>query len=234
MPFEELKDVDRVRSNDVGDATEVSLDADKKSREGHGDQATKVVAAHQDYPPMTREMEKRIKRKIDVWTFPPGLFLAPYVVQRVPPGRLLCYGSFTWSSLTLLYAACHSWGAFVALRFLLGFVETVIFPCLALIVQGFYTKAEQPPRNAIIFAYFSSRIDGLFSWLVGSIPESAPLTRWRCLYLITGTVNICYCIFLYFVLPDNHMNAHFLAEEEKHYATQRVAGKRTGIANKDN
>lgn len=36
----------------------------------------------------------------------------------------------------------------MALRFLLGFVEAVIFPCLTLLVQSFYTKSEQPPRNA--------------------------------------------------------------------------------------
>ena len=36
----------------------------------------------------------------------------------------------------------------MALRFLLGFAEAVIFPCLTLIVQSFYTKAEQPHRNA--------------------------------------------------------------------------------------
>ncbi|KAJ3545491.1 hypothetical protein NM208_g2480 [Fusarium decemcellulare] len=281
MTAKDSKDVDRVKSNDVGDVAEVSLDTN--GQQSPEDQATKFVAAHQNYPPMTREMEKRIKKKIDAWIIPLacglftatlaavdkvqlstaalydflednnltgqefswlgsilsvgqllGLFLAPYVVQRVPPGRLLCYGSFTWSSLTLLYAACHTWGAFMALRFMLGFVEAVIFPCLTLIVQGFYTKAEQPPRNAIIFAYFSSVFNGLFSWLVGRIPESAPLARWQYLYLITGTVNICYCIFLFFVLPDNPMNAQFLTEEEKFYATQRLADNRTGIANKDN
>ena len=70
------------------------------------------------------------------------------MLQRVPPGRLLCYGSIVWSSLTLLYAACSNWGGFMALRFLLGFVEAVIFPCLTLIVQSFYTKDEQQHRNA--------------------------------------------------------------------------------------
>ena len=141
----------------------------------------------------------------------------------------------------------------MALRFLLGFVEAVIFPCLTLIVQSFYTKAEQPPRNAskshrkfivsyflssltrlaVIFAYFSSVFNGFFSWLVGRIPESAPLARWQYLYLITGTINICWAVFLYFFLPDSPMNSRFLNEEEKYYATQRLAENRTGIADKD-
>lgn len=74
--------------------------------------------------------------------------------------------------------------------------------------------------------------NGFFSWIVGRIPDSAPLARWQYLYLITGTVNICYSIFLLFFLPDTPMNARFLTESEKYYATQRLAENRTGIADK--
>lgn len=85
---------------------------------------------------------------------------------------------------------------------------------------------------SVIFAYFSSVFNGFFSWIVGRIPESAPLARWQYLYLITGTVNITYSIFLLFFLPDTPMNARFLTESEKYYATQRLAENRTGIADK--
>lgn len=177
--------------------------------------------------------------------------MTPYVLQRVPPGRLLCYGGIVWSGLTLLYAACSSWGAFMALRFLLGFAEAVIFPSLTMIVQSFYTKAEQPARNAsrspltprllqletdhilVMFAYFSSIFNGFFAYLVGRIPDGAPLARWQYLYLLTGTINILWSIFLYFTLPDNPMNARFLTEEEKYYATNRLAENRTGVATED-
>ena len=137
----------------------------------------------------------------------------------------------------------------MALRFLLGFVEAVIFPCLTLIVQAFYTRAEQPPRNAsksmsmpslssrankvVIFAYFSSVFNGLFSWLVGLIPEGSPLARWQYLYLLTGSINICWAIFLYMFLPDSPLNSRFLTDEEKYYAMQRLAENRTGVATND-
>lgn len=75
--------------------------------------------------------------------------------------------------------------------------------------------------------------NGFFSWLVGRIPEDAPLARWQYLYLITGTINICWAVFLFFFLPDNPMNARFLNDDEKYYATQRLADNRTGIADKD-
>lgn len=34
------------------------------------DGAARFVAAHQDLPPMTPEIEKRIKKKIDAWMIP--------------------------------------------------------------------------------------------------------------------------------------------------------------------
>ncbi|GJP94194.1 MFS transporter [Aspergillus niger] len=68
----------------------------------------------------------------------------------------------------------------------LGYLEAIIVPTISLIVAGFYKKAEQPPRNAIVFAAFSSVINGFLSWAVGHIPDSAPLAIWQYLYLIVG------------------------------------------------
>lgn len=93
----------------------------------------------------------------------------------------------------------------------------------------------EPGANQIIvmFAYFSSIFNGFFAYLVGRIPETAALARWQYLYLLTGTINILWSIFLYFTLPDNPMNARFLTEEEKYYATNRLAENRTGVATED-
>lgn len=87
--------------------------------------------------------------------------------------------------------------------------------------------------STVIFAYFSSIFNGFFAYLVGRIPTSAPLARWQYLYLLTGSINVLWAIFLFFMLPDSPMNARFLTEEEKYYATNRLADNRTGIATQD-
>lgn len=84
-----------------------------------------------------------------------------------------------------------------------------------------------------MFAYFSSIFNGFFAYLIGLISKDAPLARWQYLYLLTGTVNVLWSILLFFTLPDNPMNARFLTEEEKYYATDRLADNRTGIATED-
>lgn len=84
----------------------------------------------------------------------------------------------------------------------------------------------------VIFAYFSSVFNGFFAWVVGYIPDSAPLKKWQYLYLITGSINVLYSLFLCLVLPDSPMNARFLTAEEKFWAVERLASNRTGISNK--
>lgn len=76
------------------------------------------------------------------------MFPASYLVHRLPPGKLLASVSLVWSALTCLYAACHQWAGFMALRFILGFLEAAILPCLTMIVVSFYKKNEQAPRNS--------------------------------------------------------------------------------------
>lgn len=84
----------------------------------------------------------------------------------------------------------------------------------------------------VIFAFFSSAINGFLAWVVGYIPDSAPLKKWQYLYIITGSINILYSLFLCFALPDSPMNARFLTSEEKYWAVKRLASNRTGISSR--
>ncbi|KAI1636246.1 major facilitator superfamily domain-containing protein [Biscogniauxia mediterranea] len=160
-----------------------------------------------------------------------GLIPASYLVNRIPPAKLLSGASIIWSCLTICYAPCRSWSGFMALRFWLGFLEAAITPSLTMIVASFYKKNEQPPRNAIVFAYFSSILNGFFAWVVGQIPASAPLLKWQYLYIMTGSINVAYSVFLFFILPSSPMDARFLTAEQKYHAVQRLAENRTGIRN---
>lgn len=78
---------------------------------------------------------------------------------------------------------------------------------------------------------FSSVINGFLSWLIGRIPESAPLARWQYLYILTGSINMLYSFFMMVYLPNSPINARWLTTEEKWHAVQRLADNRTGIVN---
>jgi ACS family allantoate permease-like MFS transporter len=61
------------------------------------------------------------------------------------------------------------------------------------------------------------------------MPDTAPLHKWQYLYLITGSINVLFSIFLIVALPDSPLNAFFLTKEEKYHAIVRLASNRTGV-----
>lgn len=72
MAAEEPKDTGHVESQprDVSETSEGSVQDGATGKDASDDKVAQFVAAHQDYPPMTPEMEKRIKKKIDAWIIP--------------------------------------------------------------------------------------------------------------------------------------------------------------------
>ncbi|PWY86784.1 allantoate permease, partial [Aspergillus heteromorphus CBS 117.55] len=162
-----------------------------------------------------------------------GMLPSSYLVQRLPSAKYLSSCSLGWSCMALLIPACKNWSGLMALRFFMGCLEAIIVPSISLIIAGFYKKSEQPPRNAIVFAAFSSVINGFLSWVVGHIPDSAPLATWQYLYLIVGSISAAWSIMAIVWLPDSPMNAFFLTDQEKYYAIQRLAENKTGIINRE-
>lgn len=134
--------------------------------------------------------------------------------------------------MALLMPACHSWSGLMAVRFFMGCCEAIIVPGISLLIAGWYKKAEQPPRNALVFAAASSIVNGFLSWLIGQIPDDAPLAKWKYLYILVGSISMAWSTFAFIFLPDTPMNAKFLSKEEKIFWVQRLAENKTGIVNK--
>lgn len=181
------------------------------------------------------------------------MFPNTYLINRLPSAKFMCSCSVVWSAMALLLAACTNFSGLMAVRFFMGMAECVIVPvdlkrsvlrasiamiltCLqsvTVIVSRFYTKAEQPSRNAWIFGSWSSLINGFLAWAIGHIPKDAPLHIWQYLFLITGSVSLAWSIFAWFMLPGTPMEARFLTEEEKYHVLMRVSENHTGVESRE-
>jgi ACS family allantoate permease-like MFS transporter len=161
-----------------------------------------------------------------------GMFPSSALMHKFPSAKYLCFCSCGWSAMALIFPSCTSWAGMMVVRFLMGAFEAIIVPGISVLIAGWYKKEEQPPRNALVFAAASSVINGFLSWLIGYIPDDAPLAKWQYLYLLVGSISMAWSIFVLIVLPDSPMNASFLTEEEKVFWVRRLSENKTGIVNK--
>lgn len=125
----ELGRADDVRDvRDVTDVSNMSVRNGKIESDEPADQAARFIAAHADYPPMTPEMEKRIKKKIDAWIIPLGVFTTTLAaVDKVQLSTAALYdflednnldgGEYSWLGSILSVGVCSLGYHFVPCRY---------------------------------------------------------------------------------------------------------------------
>ncbi|KAJ5813222.1 hypothetical protein N7447_010245 [Penicillium robsamsonii] len=159
------------------------------------------------------------------WSWP-----SSYLVVRLPLGKYLSCAVCVWGGCLMVHAACTNWGGLMAARFFLGVGEASIAPGFALITGMFYTRAEQPARQAAWFVGNSVAVllGGLIAYGIGNIRVTA-IAQWQLLFLVLGAVTSAYGVVLFFTLPDSPSKALFLKPNERAIAVHRTLKNKTGV-----
>ncbi|KAF9564419.1 MFS general substrate transporter [Agrocybe pediades] len=154
-------------------------------------------------------------------------------LQKLPVGKWMSVNIFIWAVALMAHAACKSFGALFAVRFILGICEGAITPGFMIVTSMFYTRAEQNKRVgywflmngfAIIFLGFVS-----FGVLHTKVHTFMP---WQWLMIITGIITLITSVLFWFFFPDSPNTAYFLSAEEKTQAVQRIKINQAGVENK--
>ncbi|KAG0633780.1 major facilitator superfamily domain-containing protein [Tuber brumale] len=159
-----------------------------------------------------------------------SVFYVPYVLCAPPvgmlgkkygPSRVLPISMLTFGSMTLLGAACETFGGMMTVRVILGIAESAFFPLVIYYLTTFYRRGELARRLAIFYA--ASNIANAFSLLAfGVFHIKSGLPAWRYLFIIEGTCTVLFSFFAYWYLPMSAANAHFLSPKEKELAFYRI------------
>ncbi|KAJ5945458.1 hypothetical protein N7516_005626 [Penicillium verrucosum] len=159
------------------------------------------------------------------WSWP-----SSYLAVRLPLGKYLSGAVCVWGGCLMVHAACTNWGGLMAARFFLGVGEASIAPGFALITGMFYTRAEQPSRQAAWFLGNSIAVllGGLIAYGIGNI-QITTIAQWQLLFLILGAVTSAYGLVLFFTLPDSPAKAVFLKPNERAVAVHRTLKNKTGV-----
>ncbi|KAJ2980571.1 hypothetical protein NQ176_g2558 [Zarea fungicola] len=156
-----------------------------------------------------------------------------WALQRFPVAKWLAGNLVIWGAITLLHIPCKNFASLFVVRFLLGLTEACIVPSFLLIMSMFFTYQEQAVLMPIMWSIGNSSpiTSGLLSYGVLWIPTGS-FAPWRWLMLICGVLTIIFGVFVYFMLPDSPLYAHFLTPEERAQAVLRIKGNHSGIEQK--
>lgn len=89
-----------------------------------------------------------------------GWLIAEYpanaVLQKLPVGKTVGTAVVAWGGCVMCLAAAQNAAGLMVLRFLMGVLESPLFPAVTILNTMWYKKSEQPVRMAITFTGFSS------------------------------------------------------------------------------
>ncbi|TBU40457.1 MFS general substrate transporter [Dichomitus squalens] len=163
-----------------------------------------------------------------VWEFP-----TVYISQKTRVAKYLGGNIIIWGIVLMSHAAASSFGAFFALRFLLGMCESCVAPILILLISMFYKKDEQATR--ISWFYVMNGLTQVFGGFVAygiSFDDGHLLAPYKIIYILLGGLAIIVGLCVITWLPDSPVHARMLTKEERIAALERVRDDQGGTENK--
>lgn len=139
----------------------------------------------------------------------------------VPPHYWAAFCVFAWGLVSTVQAAANSWGAMMALRFIMGASEVAYGPGVPFLLSFFYLRDELGLRSGLFLsaAPLANTFAGALAYAITS--GSPALAKWRVLFLVEGLPTIVMAVVAFFFLPDSPEKARFLNEEEREVARAR-------------
>jgi predicted MFS family arabinose efflux permease len=152
------------------------------------------------------------------------------LLQKFNVAKVLGVNIFLWGVVTACSAAVSNGTQLIALRTLLGCLESVITPALILLTSAWYQKDEAAPRFG--FWYCGLGAGQIFGGLISYAAQMVPNTHmsgWRIMFLAIGLVNVIVAAIIFFWLPAIPDEASFLNEDEKEVIAHRLREDHAGV-----
>lgn len=112
------------------------------------------------------------------------------------------------------------------------FVTSAFFPLVIYYQTSFYRRGELARRLAIFYAAsnIAYAFGGLLAFGVFHIQGGA-LPAWKYLFILEGSLSMCFAVVAFIFLPYSAAHARFLNEEEKKLAFYRIQVDSSAIVN---
>lgn len=145
------------------------------------------------------------------------------LIQKVPVGRLLTLLTFVWSVIIFLHCAVYNVSGVYAIRFFLGFVESIALPVLNTTMGQFLLKEEKAATSPIFYSTCLGVTIPVGFIAYGLLNISNPLIHiWKLFMITIGGLTFLVLVVVFFFYPNNPTDAWFLTTEEKVWVIRRV------------
>ncbi|ORY25466.1 major facilitator superfamily domain-containing protein [Naematelia encephala] len=152
-----------------------------------------------------------------------------WLMQRYPLDKVLAIAVVGWGVCVLCLAACTDFVQLMAVRTLLGILESPINPGFLIIITAWYKREEQSIRSIAFFAMnsFFSLFILMMNYGVGKAAVGSSIASWKAINLFLGALSFFWGLILFWRLCTPK-NASWLSAEEKAYAHARLVRNKTG------
>lgn len=145
-----------------------------------------------------------------------------FFVQKFPIAKVVAAMSAIWTIIIFLHCVAFNHEGITALRFFLGFVESVAVPTLNITMNQFLTPDE---KNSYGPVWYVSSIGvsipvGFIAYGILHAKSSVPI--WKLFFIIIGGCTFLLTILIVLIYPSNPTDAKFLSTKEKVWVIRRV------------
>lgn len=148
-----------------------------------------------------------------------------YYAARKSAKKLIFWSLILWGLFAMATGLINNVKILMVIRFMLGVVESAVFPAMLLLLSRWFTKAERGRANT--FLIFGNPITILWmSVLSGYLVNSL---GWRWMFIWEGVPAIIWAFFWWRLTDDKPADATWLTPAEKLELEAALAAEQQGI-----
>ncbi|ETS81701.1 hypothetical protein PFICI_06703 [Pestalotiopsis fici W106-1] len=160
------------------------------------------------------------------------------IIGKVRPSYYICLVTSLWGVLSMSQGFTKNFSQLAAVRFLLGLIEAPFLPAVFVLMSCWYTRAELPPRVAILYGgnMMATAFSGLIAAGITSRMEGAGgRPAWEWLFIIEGSMTVVIAVLLLPLLTDYPLQSKhmFIPRDLQLIAEWRIRRENAGIADED-
>jgi sugar phosphate permease len=139
--------------------------------------------------------------------------------------KLIFWSLILWGGFAMLTGLISNIPVLMVIRFLLGVVESAVFPAMLLLLSRWFTKSERSRANT--FLIFGNPVTLAWMNIVSGYLVNA--TGWRGMFIWEGLPAIIWAFFWWWLISDRPKDANWLKQSEKEELEATLQKEQLGI-----